>query len=169
MIRHQHLLAGSRPQRHPHPPPQPGRVRQPRHPGTPRELGHPQPDHPGRRQRQRHLLDHPRAGRRLHLHRRQQRRRHPGPGRHPGLPPPRHQRQHQPGRPADRRIRGLRQLSPPTPGGGTGVTPRNNIDVVSSLLVMTEVGFDDGPPPRSAFSEQQLGMTAHGRSGHQAP
>ena len=77
----------------------PGRPRQPRHPGTPRELGHPQPDHRGRRQRQRHHLDHPRARRRLHLHRRQQRHRHPGPGRHPGLPPPRHQRQHRQGAP----------------------------------------------------------------------
>ena len=88
----------------PHPPPQPGRPGRPRRPGTPRELGHPQPDHRGRRQRQRHRLDHARARRRLHLHRRQQRRRHPAPGRHPGLPPPRPERQLQPGRPAGRRI-----------------------------------------------------------------
>ncbi len=34
---------------------------------------------------------------------------------------------------------------------------------------MTEVGFDGGSPPPRRLSEQQLGMTAYGRSGHQAP
>ena len=61
---------------------------------------------------------------------------------------------------------------PASPGRAVGrglVTAGNRKDVITSPLVITEVGFDGGSPPRSAFSEQQLGMTAHGRSGHQAP